>query len=87
MEIYECILSLIGGIGAFMIAMELLTKSLNELAGEKMKSILQKITGNLVSLLSFNTIFILCIVVDEIAGQHSINCAEIADVKTFVIII
>ena len=37
MEIYECILSLIGGIGAFMIAMELLTKSLNELAGEKMK--------------------------------------------------
>ena len=46
MEIYECILSLIGGIGAFMIAMELLTKSLNELAGEKMKSILQKITGN-----------------------------------------
>ena len=46
MEIYECILSLIAGIGAFMIAMELLTKSLNELAGEKMKSILQKITGN-----------------------------------------
>ena len=46
MEIYECILSLIGGIGSFMIAMKLLTKSLNELAGEKMKSILQKITGN-----------------------------------------
>ena len=46
MEIYECILSLIAGIGAFMIAMELLTKSLNELAGEKMKSMLQKITGN-----------------------------------------
>ena len=46
MEIYECILSLIGGIGEFMIAMELLSKSLNKLAGEKMKSILQKITGN-----------------------------------------
>ena len=46
MEIYECILSLIAGIGAFMIAMELLTRSLNELAGEKMKSMLQKITGN-----------------------------------------
>ena len=29
-----------------MIAMELLTRSLNELAGEKMKSMLQKITGN-----------------------------------------
>ena len=40
MEIYECILSLIAGIGAFMIAMELLTRSLNELAGEKMKSML-----------------------------------------------
>jgi len=46
MEIYECILSLIAGIGTFMIAMELLTRSLNELAGEKMKSMLQKITGN-----------------------------------------
>ena len=46
MEIYECILSLIAGIGAFMIAMELLTRSLNDLAGEKMKSMLQKITGN-----------------------------------------
>ena len=46
MEIYECILSLIAGIGAFMIAMELLNRSLNELAGEKMKSMLQKITGN-----------------------------------------
>ena len=46
MEIYECILSLIAGIGAFMITMELLTRSLNDLAGEKMKSMLQKITGN-----------------------------------------
>ena len=46
MEIYECILSLIAGIGAFMITMELLTRSLNDLAGEKMKSMLQNITGN-----------------------------------------
>ena len=46
MQIYECIISLISGIGVFILAMELLSKSLNELAGEKMKSILQKITGN-----------------------------------------
>ena len=45
MQIYECILSLISGIGVFILAMELLSKSLNELAGEKMKLILKKITG------------------------------------------
>ena len=56
MEIYECILSLIGGIGAFMIAMELLTKSLNELAGEKMKLILKKITVNRIMGVIFGTV-------------------------------
>ena len=46
MQIYECILSLISGIGVFILAMELLSKSLNELAGEKMKLLLKKIAGN-----------------------------------------
>ena len=55
MEIYECILSLISGIGAFMIAMELLSKSLNELAGEKMKIILKKITVNRIMGVLFGT--------------------------------
>ena len=55
MEIYECILSLISGIGAFMIAMELLSKSLNELAGEKMKLILKKITVNRIMGVIFGT--------------------------------
>ena len=55
MEIYECILSLISGIGAFMISMELLSKSLNELAGEKMKLILKKITVNRIMGVIFGT--------------------------------
>ena len=46
MQIYECILSLISGIGVFILAMELLSKSLNELAGERMKLLLKKIAGN-----------------------------------------
>jgi hypothetical protein len=46
MEIYECILSLISGIGVFILAMKLLSESLKEFAGEKMKLLLKKITGN-----------------------------------------
>ena len=46
MQIYECILSLISGIGVFILAMKLLSDSLNVLAGEKMKSLLKKIAGN-----------------------------------------
>ena len=46
MEVYECILSLIGGVGVFILAMGLMSKSLNEIAGEKMKNLLEKIAGN-----------------------------------------
>ena len=49
MQIYECILTLISGIGVFILAMKLLTDSLNVLAGEKMKALLQKIAGNRIS--------------------------------------
>ena len=46
MQAYECILSLIAGVGVFILAMKLMSKSLNELAGEKMKNLLEKIAGN-----------------------------------------
>ena len=46
MQVYECILSLIAGVGVFILAMKLMSNSLNELAGEKMKTLLAKIAGN-----------------------------------------
>ena len=46
MQVYECILSLIGGVGVFILAMGLMSKSLNEIAGERMKNLLEKIAGN-----------------------------------------
>ena len=46
MKIYECILSLLSGIGVFILAIELLSDSLTKLAGEKMKLLLKKIAGN-----------------------------------------
>ena len=46
MEIYECILALIAGVGVFILAMKLLSDSLNEIAGERMKTLLEKIAGN-----------------------------------------
>lgn len=46
MQIYECILSLLAGVGVFILSMKLLSDSLKELAGDKMKSLLQKLTGN-----------------------------------------
>ena len=46
MQVYECILSLIAGVGVFILAMKLMSDSLNEIAGEKMKLLLEKIAGN-----------------------------------------
>ena len=46
MQVYECILSLIAGVGVFILAMKLMSDSLNELAGERMKTLLAKIAGN-----------------------------------------
>ena len=46
MEIYECILSLISGVGVFILAMKLMSDSLHQIAGDKMKTLLQKIAGN-----------------------------------------
>ena len=46
MEIYECILALIGGVGVFILAMKLLSDSLSEIAGDRMKTLLLKIAGN-----------------------------------------
>ena len=46
MQAYECILSLIAGVGVFILAMKLMSKSLNELAGDRMRLLLQKIAGN-----------------------------------------
>ena len=46
MQVYECILSLIGGVGVFILAMKLMSTSLNEIAGERMKVLLEKIAGN-----------------------------------------
>ena len=46
MEVYECIFSLITGIGVFILAMKLMSDSLKELAGERMKSLLEKLASN-----------------------------------------
>ena len=46
MFLYECILSLIAGVGVFILAMKLLSYSLNQIAGNSMKNILEKLTGN-----------------------------------------
>ena len=46
MEIYECVLALIGGVGVFILAMKLLSDSLTEIAGDRMKTLLEKIAGN-----------------------------------------
>ena len=46
MEIYECILSLIAGVGVFILAMKLMSDSLNQIAGNSMKNLLEKLAGN-----------------------------------------
>ena len=46
MKVYECILSLIAGIGVFILAMKLMSDSLTQLAGERMRRLLEKLAGN-----------------------------------------
>ena len=46
MEIYECLLSLIAGVGVFILAMKLMSDSLNQIAGNSMKNLLEKLAGN-----------------------------------------
>ena len=46
MQVYECILSLIAGIGVFILAMKLMSDSLNQIAGDSMKNLLKKLAGN-----------------------------------------
>ena len=46
MKGYECILSLIAGVGVFILAMKLMSDSLNQIAGERMKRLLEKLAGN-----------------------------------------
>ena len=46
MQVYECILSLIAGVGVFILAMKLMSDSLNQIAGERMKRLLEKLAGN-----------------------------------------
>ena len=46
MQVYECILSLIAGVGVFILAMKLMSDSLNQIAGESMKNLLKKLAGN-----------------------------------------
>ena len=46
MEVYECILSLIAGVGVFILAMKLMSDSLTQLAGEKLKNLLHNLAGN-----------------------------------------
>ena len=46
MQVYECIFSLITGVGVFILAMKLMSDSLKEIAGEKMKSLLEKLASN-----------------------------------------
>ena len=46
MQIYECIFSLITGVGVFILAMKIMSESLKELAGERMRSLLEKLARN-----------------------------------------
>ena len=46
MQVYECILSLIAGVGVFILAMKLMSDSLTQIAGERMKKLLEKLAGN-----------------------------------------
>ena len=46
MQVYECILSLITGVGVFILAMKIMSDSLNQIAGNRMKNLLEKIAGN-----------------------------------------
>ena len=46
MQVYECLLSLIAGVGVFILAMKLMSDSLNQIAGESMKNLLKNILKN-----------------------------------------
>ena len=46
MKIYECIISLLGGIGVFIAAMDLMSSSLQKVAGSGMRRLLGNITSN-----------------------------------------
>ena len=46
MQVYECIFSLITGVGVFILAMKIMSESLKELAGERMRSLLEKLARN-----------------------------------------
>ena len=46
MKIYECIISLLGGIGLFISAMDIMSFSLQKVAGTGMRHLLGNITSN-----------------------------------------
>jgi Na+/phosphate symporter len=46
MKLYECILSLFGGIAVFIAAMNMMSSNLQKLAGSKMKLLLTKKASN-----------------------------------------
>ena len=49
MQVYECIFSLITGVGVFILAMKIMSDSLKEIAGDRMKTLLEKLASNRVS--------------------------------------
>ena len=46
MQVYECIFSLITGVGVFILAMKIMSDSLKELAGDRMKALLERLANN-----------------------------------------
>ena len=46
MQVYECIFSLITGVGVFILAMKIMSDSLKELAGDRMKALLERLASN-----------------------------------------
>ena len=46
MQVYECIFSLISGVGVFILAMKIMSDSLKELAGDRMRTLLEKLASN-----------------------------------------
>ena len=46
MQVYECIIALIAGVGVFILAMKMMSDSLTQIAGDSMKNLLEKLAGN-----------------------------------------
>ena len=46
MQVYECIIALIAGVGVFILAMKMMSDSLTQIAGDRMKNLLEKLAGN-----------------------------------------